>query len=269
MKLLSAFFLIISASGCLAQVIPLPNAHAHNDYEHTRPLMDALENGFTSVEADVFLVDDILYVYHDLPAVLDRERTLENLYLKPLQKIIEENEGYVYPGYEKFFYLMIDFKSEAAPAYKQLKKLLGKYRHFISAVKKGIEETGKPVKIFLSGSASGGFYEVMLQEDILLAGVDGRPIDLGKGLAASVMPVISDHYRKFLSWDGKGAAEEKEVARLRTFVKEAHAEGKKVRLWAAPDLPQVWAFLLKNGVDLINTDNLSGLKGHLVERGSP
>ena len=93
MKLLSAFFLIISASGCLAQVIPLPNAHAHNDYEHTRPLMDALENGFTSVEADVFLVDDILYVYHDLPAVLDRERTLEKLYLKPLQKIIEENSG--------------------------------------------------------------------------------------------------------------------------------------------------------------------------------
>ena len=26
---------------------PLPQAHAHNDYEHERPLLDALEQGFT------------------------------------------------------------------------------------------------------------------------------------------------------------------------------------------------------------------------------
>ena len=36
---------------------PLAQAHAHNDYEHDRPLLDALEHGFTSVEADVWLVD--------------------------------------------------------------------------------------------------------------------------------------------------------------------------------------------------------------------
>ena len=36
---------------------PLANAHAHNDYEHERPLLDALDQGFTSIEADVFLVE--------------------------------------------------------------------------------------------------------------------------------------------------------------------------------------------------------------------
>ena len=30
-----------------------PQAHAHNDYENTRPFLDAFTNGFTSVEADV------------------------------------------------------------------------------------------------------------------------------------------------------------------------------------------------------------------------
>lgn len=38
-------------------VQPLERAHAHNDYEHDRPLLDALDHGFTSVEADVWLVD--------------------------------------------------------------------------------------------------------------------------------------------------------------------------------------------------------------------
>ena len=44
---------------------PHPAAHAHNDYEHDRPLLDALEHGFTSVEADVWLVDGELRVAHD------------------------------------------------------------------------------------------------------------------------------------------------------------------------------------------------------------
>ena len=46
-------------------VSPLPQAHAHNDYEHDRPLRDALDPGFTSVEADVWLVDGKLLVAHD------------------------------------------------------------------------------------------------------------------------------------------------------------------------------------------------------------
>ena len=48
---------------------PLAQAHAHNDYEHERPLFDALEHGFTSVEADVWLVDGELLVAHDLEDV--------------------------------------------------------------------------------------------------------------------------------------------------------------------------------------------------------
>jgi hypothetical protein len=36
---------------------PLRHAHAHNDYQHKRPLLDALDQGFGSVESDVFLDD--------------------------------------------------------------------------------------------------------------------------------------------------------------------------------------------------------------------
>ena len=266
MKLILALLPAVCTLLCPAQVVPLPNAHAHNDYEHPRPLIDALENGFISVEADVFLIDGVFYVYHDLPAILDQKRTLEHLYLKPLKKIIEKNDGYVYPGYEDFFYLMIDIKSEALPAYQQLKGLLGKYRSFISTVRQGEEEKTKPVKVFLSGSISGGPHENIIREDMLLAAVDGRPDDLGKGIAARVMPVVSDHYRKFLSWNGKGVVNEKEKKKLQAFVNQAHTEGKKVRLWGAPDIPKVWAFLLDNGVDLINTDKLAGLREYLTGR---
>ena len=54
-------------AGAQAQepVVPLLRAHAHNDYEHERPLLDALDHGFASVEADVWLVDGQLLVAHD------------------------------------------------------------------------------------------------------------------------------------------------------------------------------------------------------------
>lgn len=33
------------------------NAFSHNDYEHERPLFDALDLGFNCVEADLWLID--------------------------------------------------------------------------------------------------------------------------------------------------------------------------------------------------------------------
>ncbi|MEY4613753.1 MAG: hypothetical protein RL179_1726, partial [Planctomycetota bacterium] len=44
------------------QLNPKPGFHSHNDYVHSRPLVEALEQGFDSVEADVFLVKNDLLV---------------------------------------------------------------------------------------------------------------------------------------------------------------------------------------------------------------
>src|SRR6266852_3381345 len=91
-------------------VVPLRRAHAHNDYEHQRPLFDALERGFCSVEADVYLVDGQLQVAHTRQD-LKPERTLEKLYLDPLRQRIRANGGSVYPG-GPAIYLLVDVKTE-------------------------------------------------------------------------------------------------------------------------------------------------------------
>jgi hypothetical protein len=66
---LSALLALVALGAGAAEpdsVIPLVNAHAHNDYEHDRPLFDALDHGFCSVEADIHLVDGQLLVAHNL-----------------------------------------------------------------------------------------------------------------------------------------------------------------------------------------------------------
>jgi len=249
-NLLFIVFVLIF-SDC-SQELEVIQGHAHNDYEQKHPLLDALRNGFISVEVDVHLIDDNLYVSHDLPQELNPELTLENLYLNPLEEHILKNNGSVYPNYAGFFYLMIDFKSSPKPSYKKLKTILSNYLTIISLVQNGVEQN-KPVKIFISGNRP---FDEVLNDEPKLAGLDGRPDDLNKQIPTSIMPVISDNYSKHLSWNGHGAINEGDKKKLKMLVQSTKAQNKRLRLWAAPDNEIVWKFLLDTGVDLINTDHL-------------
>ena len=71
------------------------NAHSHNDYEKPVPFREAYDQQFGSIEADIFLQDGKLIVAHQEDQ-LAAGRTLESLYLDPLAKCIEKNNGTVY-----------------------------------------------------------------------------------------------------------------------------------------------------------------------------
>src|SRR5581483_11309861 len=97
--ILPALALLAAAAVCGANglaadpaVKPLVQAHAHNDYEHARPLLDALDHGFCSVEADIWLAPDGLLIGHDKKD-LKPGRTLESLYLDPLRERNRANGG--------------------------------------------------------------------------------------------------------------------------------------------------------------------------------
>lgn len=117
-------------------VRPLRRAHAHNDYLHTRPLHDALDHGFTSVEADVFLVDGELLVAHE-PAQLDPRRTLARLYLEPLLARIRANHGSVYLGHHRPVQLLIDIKNDGVNTYRELHRQLAAYRMILTTYAHG------------------------------------------------------------------------------------------------------------------------------------
>ncbi|KAI9765718.1 MAG: Altered inheritance of mitochondria protein 6 [Geoglossum simile] len=69
-------------------IIPIP-CHSHNDYWRRVPLFSALRRGLISVEADVWLFDNELYVGHDTSS-LTRNRTLSSLYINPLVDILSK-----------------------------------------------------------------------------------------------------------------------------------------------------------------------------------
>lgn len=248
---------LLALSPAMAQIAPaLPQAHAHNDYEHPRPLLDALSHGFASVEADIYLVDGNLLVAHD-PEDLKAEKTLSALYLEPLKKFAGDKQSIFSSG--ETLTLLIDFKTEAESTYTALKSLLQDYRSMLTSFESGEVKTNA-VTVIISGNRP---RETLLSENSRLAAFDGRLADLGKNLPLQFMPLVSDNWNSHFTWKGDGDFPPEQRDKLKSIVSQAHAEKRKLRFWATPDTNSAWRELRTAGVDLINTDNLSGLADFL------
>ncbi|MEV5874756.1 phosphatidylinositol-specific phospholipase C/glycerophosphodiester phosphodiesterase family protein [Streptomyces sp. NPDC052101] len=243
---------------------PLWNAHAHNDYEHPRPLFDALDHRFGSVEADIFLVDDQLLVGHDT-SELDPTRTLESLYLDPLAALIRANHGSVYRGWRRPLQLLIDIKTEGSSTYLELDRHLRRHPHLFTRYAHGRVHP-RPITAVISGDRAARI--PMEAQEERLAFYDGRLTDLGSTAPASFISLISDNWTQVFTWSGDGAFPDVERQKLHGITAAAHARGQQVRFWATPDAAgpardALWTELLAAGVDFLNTDDLAGLEAFL------
>jgi hypothetical protein len=241
-----------------AEPVPLIHVHAHNDYEHKRPLFDALDHGFCSVEADIYLVDGQLLVAHDRSKVKP-ERTLQALYLDPLRERVKKNGGRVYPGGPECV-LLIDEKTRWQTIYPVLRETLKNYADMLTTFESGATKTNA-IRVIITGYRSKDMFS---SESIRYACVDGELADLDSGAPADLIPWISSNWRQSFSWPGTGPIPEAEKARLQTIVSKAHAQGRQVRFWGSPDQPVFWREIRADGVDLINTDDLEGAQKFLL-----
>lgn len=236
-----------------AQVKPVPHAHAHNDYMHKHPLQDALDNGFTSIEIDVFERGGKLIVSH---TGMDVKGEIEELYLKPVQKRIEEYDGTVYKNDNTPVIFMVDFKT-GGDTYNTLKKVLEKYKDLLTLYKNGKVVKRRPLSILISGNKP--FAEVMA-EDTAMVTIDASITQLGEDTYDKVITRYSDPWHKYFKWNGNGEFSANEKAKLDSMVAVAHAKGKHIRFYAIPDKPAVWKVLLAEGVDWVNTDKLEAFR---------
>ncbi len=269
---IAACFVSLTATVCSAQtsasnstVRPShPKAHAHNDYLHERPLLDALDNGFRSVEADIFLVEGDLWVAHST-AELSADRTLKALYLDPLRQRMQTHANDSPGSFQSVegdgqpITLLIDLKSDGESTYRALNQLLSKYDDVFTHVDSdGVHRRG--VTAIISGNRP---IESVQSDLPRFVGVDGRLDDLNKDYSAELMPLISDHWGRNFQWRGKGDLPEADREKLSGILERAHRQNRRVRFWATPDHQAAWKVLNDAGVDLINTDDLEGLNQFL------
>jgi len=234
---------------------------SHNDYEQPLPLYKALDFGYQMIEADIHLVDGQLYVSHDHPEDLEQTPVLDEQYLNPLAEIIEQNSGVVLPDSEVAFYLVIDVKTEAESTFEKLMKVIEPYHGLFTRKVNGAWVEG-PMHLLISGNRP----DLSVNSPDRIAFIDGRIPDISQGLPPELYPVISDNWNNYFEWDGTGEISTDEYNRLVSYVEDVHAGGKLIRFWATPDKESIWEVLLDAGVDIINVDDLRGLKEFLDEQ---
>jgi hypothetical protein len=235
----------------------LPRSHSHNDYEHPRPLVDALERGFASIEVDVVLRDGEIYVGHGADEV-EEWVTLTSLYLAPLREVVRRNQGTVYGPSRPPLQLLVDVKTDADATYLALERVLGEYSDMLTKWMDDRPESGA-VSIVLSGNRA---LESIAAGSPRYAAIDGRILDDRGGLSPEAMPLVSADWEKL----GPPVREDR-LARARELVEQMHAEGRKVRFWATPEDEGLWTSLIAMGVDYIGTDDPSRLERLLLEIG--
>lgn len=228
---------------------PIPYGHSHNDYTHRRPLWEALENGFTSVEIDIYTAaDGSLRVSH-LPLALQSKPTLEALYLAPLRQWIDRNGGRVYADTDITLTLMIDLKGDGNATYPILKQVLLPYRDYLT-IYHGTEVKKGPLRILLSGSRPEEAIALETEQWVSLDGSLGVDYT-GKNLRVDRQSAsFGSRFKKRA--DGRLSPSEHE--QLARWVKETTEKGREIRFWAAGNNPRLWKTLADAGVTTLNAD---------------
>jgi alkaline phosphatase len=212
--------------------------HSHNDYHQNIPFWKAFSNGLTSIEVDVFLKNDSLYVTHGESEII-RDRTIESLYLEPLQKVIDLKLGKL----DKL-QLLVDFKSEAYTSLNKLISALKKYPDIINDSRISIVISGNRPKLEEYKN-----YPPYIHFDYQSL----KKITEDKTL--SKIALISLNFKKTSSWNGKGKLTKSDHQKVSSVITQAHQMNKPFRFWGIPDSKTAWKTMKEMGVDFINTDD--------------
>lgn len=239
---------------------PIPLGHSHNDYLQKRPLWDALQNGFTSLEIDVYTAPDSSLRVSHLPFSLQSKPTLDELYLHPLQHWIDQNHGRVYPDTDLVLTLMIDLKGNGAVTYPLLKKALLPYREYITRYQQRALYPG-PLRILLSGSKP---VELLGAETEQWFSLDGS---LGTDYTGKNVRIDRESapYAAHFKKRGNGTLTPAESEKLQKFVQRTTQQGHELRFWAAGNNPKRWATLANAGVTTLNADKLALFREWVLE----
>lgn len=190
------FLLAARSFGADGPLLLITKAHAHNDYVHPRPLFGALDCGFCSVEADIFLVNGQLLVAHTL-AETRPGRTLQSLYLDPLRARVKANGGRVYPHGPEFT-LLIELKQDWPGEYPALRAVLTNYNDILvtyrtekfrsaarqSWVTREVKETNAVIAI-ITGHRDA---QMFAGETVRDAALDGQMSDLDNDPSPLLVP---------------------------------------------------------------------------------
>lgn len=233
------------------QICGQPLIHAHNDYQKSEPLTNALRHKAFSIEADIYPSGNRLLVAHDKNE-LPTAPTLDSLYLRPMIELFHRHKGFISEDSSYAPVLMIDIKENGDMAIAQLIKLVSAHRSVFDR-----SFNAKAVQLVISGDRGPSSRWTAYPLYILF---DGRPNEVYDRVTLQRVALISDSYLKYIN---PGDSSDRLITQV---VNKVHGMGKLLRLWASPDNPDSWKLQQQHGIDIINTDKVEDCRNNFLKK---
>ncbi|KAK7611021.1 hypothetical protein BKA81DRAFT_222941 [Phyllosticta paracitricarpa] len=266
-------------------VQPIP-CHSHNDYLRSPPLYAALGTGCASVEADIWLAGEELYVAHYRG---DRTRniTLSNVYIEPLVGILEAANSGGSTGAQgphagvfaaaplQSLVLLVDFKTAGAETWPYFNEALEPLRQRgWLAHWNGTHRIPGPVTVVGTGSLP---YNLVTANETYRDVFFDAPLKSLKHKSDTPRKSMfrynpsNSHYASAklstatgidITWRG---LRDSGLKSMRQQIHEAKIRGLLPRYWGTPGKPRkfrksLWQVLLKEGVGVLNVDDLAAVR---------
>ncbi|HRP57188.1 alkaline phosphatase [Agriterribacter sp.] len=225
------------------------NAHAHNDYEHNIPFIQAYNLGFGSIEADVILKNDSLFVGHSAGDIITRPLLFERDYIQPLGDALIKQKDTSHK-----VILLIDLKTDALSSLNKVIEIIEKHPLLTKTT---------AVQFVITGNQPPPSTFDQYPPYIFF---DGNINNSGHIQQISRIGIFSDNFRKYSRWNGKGDIPQKEKNALTAVIQKAHILHKKIRFWGCPDNVHTWQTFMDLQVDYINTDHIEMLADFLKRK---
>ena len=232
---------------CSQRHYSVANAHAHNDYEHPVPFYTAWNAGYGSIEADVFVAGDSLYVAHNKKDI-QLQRSLYRLYIAPLAREMATDSS-------RKLHLLVDIKADHERTLSLLASEMRPLMPWLSTM-------GHPNRLTLVITGNRPAPEQYSEYPLFFFFDDDLKLAHNSEEWARVAQV-SLPFNKLSDWKGDGPIARSDKQLIRHKIDSVHASGKTIRFWAAPDTTASWKLQKKLKADFIGTDKIEELSNWL------
>ncbi|KAI1006012.1 hypothetical protein K3495_g2213 [Podosphaera aphanis] len=257
--------------------------HSHNDYWQPIPFYSALSVGAISIESDVWLYNDTLLVGHE-QAALTPTRSFENLYIQPILDVLSRQNpsvstfspGTSYNGVfdmnaRQTLYLWVDVKTDGAETWPRVVEALEplRVRGYLSSTD-GQTFTPGVVTVIGTGETPLNLIQSVVPRDYFWDAPIGALDSSLTNITTLISPFASGEFPRIFGPVTDAAFSEEQLGLLRKQVRMAHEKGIMVRYWDQPEWPlstrnAIWRQLKREGVDVLNVDDVEAAAGYRDE----
>lgn len=226
-----------------AQLMNIDKAISKDDHKRKMPLEEALNVGFAGVSIKIKVGKD--------GSLKCGSKDFEDLYLKPLQNRISENNGWVYSGRPDEFYLIANIDGDSLLALKSLLKIFQNYSSILSSFSDGKRQK-KALKLVLSGDIP---QSQMIAESNRFYTFEETVQKVDQRFDGNSISISSMNFDKLFNWDGTQNMPNMQYHSFISYLKNARKAGRSTFVTNIPETQNAWGIMLEAGADFLEIED--------------